>query len=137
MRRTAFAVTGLALLSAALTGCTPSYACPAIGWINVVEIHIMGSADAVASMEVCDETKCTTTDPETAPEGTLPWTIAQKNTDTWQAWLNMDAPDNVAVRATDATGATLADEPMKLSWKRVGGSEQCGGPGRAVVDIAV
>lgn len=43
----------------------------------------------------------------------------------------MTAPENVTVRALDTAGEVLTEEEFALEWRRVGGSEECGGPGEA------
>jgi hypothetical protein len=43
----------------------------------------------------------------------------------------MSAPKKATVKALDARGEVLAQRDVDLTWTRVGGSEQCGGPSTA------
>lgn len=75
--RSGLAVLGGALLAVMLTGCEPfaGQACPAIGWINAVEIRLDGSADdveRVAWVELCDDLGCSTPAAPPAPPDDSP-----------------------------------------------------------------
>lgn len=135
------------LLSLAGSGCAT--ACPAIGWVNAVNVELDGNADAVAAVELCFDGVCSESAPflrvtdeplrlmtalpedaETAApvEGSLVFSTARVDERTWRITFTTEAPDSITVRAVSATGAVLAERDVTLEWERVGGSEQCGGP---------
>ncbi|MDQ0734527.1 hypothetical protein [Arthrobacter agilis] len=75
--RPRYAVLGGAVLAVMLTGCEPfaGQACPAIGWVNAVEIRLDGSADdveRVAWVELCDDLGCSTPAAPPAPPDDSP-----------------------------------------------------------------
>jgi hypothetical protein len=120
-----------------------------------------GPVDAVAKVQFCPDGVCAVTpQPTTAPKSTItpsdtpipgqaataapltpgtqvPGTLysipSGKKVDdrTWQFITPMNAPKSATVRALDARGEVLAQRDVKLTWTRVGGSEQCGGPSTA------
>jgi hypothetical protein len=49
--------------------------------------------------------------------------------------LDMTTPDSVVVTVLGPDGATLADLETDLDWRRVGGTEECGGPMTASVVV--
>ncbi len=147
----------------AMTGCSFGVACPAIGWINAVDIHVDGNASDVAVVEFCVDGACGSS--ESSPllsdgsvrlytPGTFP-PVAQSIPPTvsapiptlgisridernWQALLGMTEPVTVTVRALSSTGQVLVEKVADLQWTRSGGSEQCGGPsttGTVTLDV--
>ncbi|WP_299168467.1 hypothetical protein [uncultured Arthrobacter sp.] len=61
----------------------------------------------------------------------MPFSSTRVESDRWRIDVGMSAPEQVTLRALDADGDVLAEEDFPLEWVRVGGSEQCGGPGEA------
>ena len=150
MRRLLTSLITLLALGSMLGGCSlaPQFACPAIGWINTATVVLEGPVQKAQTVELCVEGICsvmadqpqqldeplevaTAIPQETALPAAQPVTppFASKVDDhTWTFDLMMGAPKVVTVRALSADDTTLAEREVKLSWKRVGGSEQCGGP---------
>lgn len=148
MRKTAIPL--VAVLAATLTGCMTD-ACPAIGWSNSLTVELTGDASPVDVVEVCAEDVCsnqvqrapddgftTEVPPSTGgvsedrePKELSLYSASRVDDDTWAIGFMMQAPTAVTVRALTADGTVLAEEDFALEWKRVGGSERCGGPGRA------
>lgn len=137
-RFTRIAAAPLALV---LIGCDafPEAACPAIGWLNTVDVQLEGSVDQlerVASVELCDDRGCSTSESQPVPPspiavpGTVsPYYRAESNgRGRWSVDVGMAAPDNVTVRAFALDSTLLGEVEADLAWIRVGGSEQCGGP---------
>lgn len=135
------------LLSLAGSGCAT--ACPAIGWVNAVNVELDGNADAVAAVELCFDGVCTESAPfvrvtdvplrpmtaltedvaTAAPsENSLVFSTENIGERTWRISFTTGTPDSITVRAVSATGDVLAERDATLEWQRVGGSEQCGGP---------
>ncbi|ACL39124.1 hypothetical protein Achl_1133 [Pseudarthrobacter chlorophenolicus A6] len=134
-----------------LTGCTP-YACTAIGWTNSLTVTVGGNPAAVSEVRLCDEKdRCsrpaptpadplplrsvvptfdpTTGTPEPAPESEpYPLFTVTREGDTWNFMMGMNAPPRATISALTADGTVLASQNVELTWTRVGGSEQCGGP---------
>ena len=149
------------LASFAVTGCVTFGACPAIGWINTVNVDLIGNTDDVAAVEVCADGTCVASDalpqraeeplrmatlnpqdlplgspePEAAsPEAVVPlqlFSITRVNEQTWRVSLNMAAPETLTLRALSSAGAVLVEQDAALNWRRIGGSERCGGPSEA------
>ena len=153
MRRLLIGLSGALGLSAIVAGCSlmPPVACPAIGWINAVSVTLQGPVQKVHTVELCLDGTCSITageqdgsdgqlrlataiprDAETpVPASVAPMIppIGSRVDDrSWSFSLGMQAPKEVTVRALAADGATIAQREATLSWKRVGGTEQCGGP---------
>lgn len=118
--------------SLAMSGCgIVGTTCPAIGWINTMTVEVPGGASRVADVQVCTPAGCSPTDPaELLSDPEIPSSQGVQG-DTWTFSLGMSAPESVTVRALSAEGEVLAEIDAALEWHRVGGSEQCGGPGEA------
>lgn len=155
-----YAALSLLLVSAA-AGCATPGVCPAIGWSNSATVVLDGPVDAVAKVQFCPDGVCSTTPrPTTAEKSTIspsggalpgpaatavpatpgtpvPGTVYGMNTArkvderTWQFIVPMSAPKKATIKALDARGEVLAQRDVDLTWTRVGGSEQCGGPSTA------
>ena len=142
-----FGLAAMLLTGLALSGC--AVACPAIGWINAVNVELDGNVDDVAAVELCVDGVCAESAPvlrgtdeplvlmtalpedaSTAVPSESPLLFSSENIDerTWRISFPTQAPDSVTIRAVSATGAVLAQLDATLEWQRVGGSEQCGGP---------
>lgn len=145
-------VAAVLLVTLAVTGCSITTACPAIGWTNTATIHLNGNVDGVATVELCADGVCATSDPlvqepdeplrvltpeelaSPAPSRhTLPspFSISRVDERNWKAKVAMTTPETLTLRALNSTGQVLAEQDVALQWRRVGGSEQCGGPGEA------
>jgi hypothetical protein len=126
---------GVAVAAAsALAGCgaNPFVACPAIGWSNEVVVSV--SDPQVAAVDLCDERGCAS---EVSDAGGIVGLQPPSVEDgAWRFALpDMSTPDEVTVRAISADGAVLAERAVRLEWVRTGGSEQCGGPGAARLEL--
>lgn len=142
------------LVGVTLTGCTMTTpgVCTAVGWINHVSVQLTGSSGDVAAIEMCADGVCVSSTPlphsdeplhvltpeelaTYSPTPTViplsPFTISQLDDEHWRISLDMGAPETITLRALSSTGVVLAEEDFPLEWQRVGGSEQCGGPGEA------
>jgi plasmid stability protein len=117
-----------------LTGCAPS-ACPAIGWSNTLTVQLDGDASAVDQVQLCTDDGCAPAE-EFDPSGPLGQvTVEGSDGDSWTFSLGMTRPEQLTVRALAADGTVLSDTQVSPEWVRVGGSEQCGGPGKATVAV--
>ena len=137
----------------AMTRCSFGLVCPAIGWINTVDIHVDGKAGDVAVVEFCVDGVCGSSEsspplsdgsvrlytpgtfppvePSVAPTVSAPIPtlgISRVDESNWQALLGMTEPVTVTVRALSSTGQVLAETVSDLQWMLSGGSERCGGP---------
>lgn len=127
------------------TGCTV-VACPAIGYVRTLTVHIEGNIAAVSDVKLCDETRCSEPEPTAGtpvpmktvvtefspePQPTVtypPFHSRREDQDTWVFTVSSGDPAKVTVRALAADGGVLAEREQELVWTRVGGTEQCGGP---------
>lgn len=67
-----------------------------------------------------------------APSPTsVPFLASHDGGRTWSVPLMLGNPATVTLRALSATGSVLAEREATLEWRRVGGTEQCGGPHEA------
>lgn len=120
------------VLSSALTGCSLSTACPAIGWINSVTVTLDGDVQNVDVVELCADRMCSRPQgSQQATEDAIPFIASAKSDTDWEVQIGMQAPKAVSVRALSADGRVLAETEANLDWRRVGGSERCGGPQEA------
>jgi hypothetical protein len=173
MRRTRGEKLGLAALSmlAALiaTGCTGGgpggTVCPAIGYFSTVRVTLVGNADDVTEVRLCDaEGNCSSLEgapavdevplvvvepgelgenveePElsSTPVATL-YRARHDGGSSWSVWMPTSVPeDDVVVTARLADGSVVGETTVALEWRRIGGSEQCGGPTEAgPIDVVV
>lgn len=116
------------VVGAILRSPTPT-ACPAIGWIDTVDIALVGNAGQVASLSICEGTGCNPggTAASAAPTyGT--GSVTRLGPSRWRYEAGMANPASITVQASDSAGKILAQQTFALNWKRVGGSDQCGGP---------
>ncbi|KRE44558.1 hypothetical protein ASG92_12890 [Arthrobacter sp. Soil736] len=148
-------------LASGAAGCSTPEACPAIGWSNSATVVLEGRVDDVAKVQFCADGVCSVTpQPTTAPKSTItpsdgpiagqaataapvtpgtpvrgkpysPYFGKKVNDRTWQFSATMNAPKGATVRVLNAEGGVLAERDVELTWTRVGGSEQCGGPSKA------
>lgn len=126
-------VAGLVSLTG-LAGCAP-FACPAIGWSNTLVAQLDGDTSAVAHVQLCTDDGCAPVeggDPS-GPLGSVQ--LEAQDAGSWTFSIGMDRPDQVTVRTLAADGTVLSDTEVAPAWVRVGGSEQCGGPGEATVTV--
>jgi len=109
------------MASVALTGCVQTTGCPAIGWINTVQVSVTGDEASLGSIESCFDA-----------EGCFRSDGAERNADgSWTVSIGMTEPDTISVSGYDSSGALLTETTSDLDWRQVGGSEQCGGPAEA------
>lgn len=133
-----------AVLAVSLAGCSSPFerACPAVGWINTVEVRLDGTQSAIARVawvELCDDAGCSTSDaPQAAPsvspapDPAPPYHHASPaGSARWSVNVMMATPENVTVSAYAIDSTLLGETSVLLTWTRVGGSEECGGPGAA------
>ncbi|MEJ1087846.1 hypothetical protein WDU99_05905 [Microbacterium sp. Mu-80] len=128
------------VLPLGLSACTPPVvACPAIGWINELAIALEGDVSDVADVLLCVDGICVPAD-----DGVVPDELAQvapmSQSSTGNRWVfstGMSTPDAFTVRVLSTDGAIRTEVEAAPDWARVGGSEQCGGPGEATVIVQV
>ncbi|WP_427015748.1 hypothetical protein ACQCSX_13120 [Pseudarthrobacter sp. P1] len=123
------AAIAMALIVGAILRDSRPTACPAIGWIDGVDISLTGNAAKVASLTICDGAGCVPGGVSASAAPTFGTGSVTRQSDTiWHYDVGMNNPEWITVQAADAAGAILAQKTFMLNWKRVGGSEQCGGP---------
>ncbi|WP_155848603.1 hypothetical protein [Arthrobacter sp. 35W] len=118
------------IIGAIMRDSTPG-ACPAIGWGNSLTITTTGNSAAVAAITVCGIGDCgpgaaAATTPASPVLGEDRATRAG-GTD-WSFQVGMNTPGTLTFQALDAGGVILTQKTVDLNWKRVGGTDQCGGP---------
>jgi hypothetical protein len=150
-RRRAGLAAALSALAVSLTGCHGPVACTAIGYIDSVVVELDGAVDRVALVEFCAEGGCSTSlelrtdapfeivetlppqtpEPIASPQPPM-FTGAQVDERTWRFQvISGPSPERATVRAIAEDDTVLAKLETTLTWVRVGGSEQCGGPHEA------
>ena len=141
MKLPAFPLFTAVLLAGAtvgLTGCTPlPSACPAVGWSNALTVELEGDTSGVSEVQLCTDDGCAPAeniDP-TGPLGQI--SVAGRTGDTWSFSTGMTNLDALTVRTIAADGAVISETEVTPEWVRVGGSEQCGGPGEATVTVQI
>ena len=109
-------------------------ACPAIGYSSslVVELATDWPADQAHSVTIeCDE-PCGVP-PMDGEEAASTRTAVLAGGEAVVDWFGLG--DSVLVTVLDAEGARLAQVDVDLDWVRVGGTEECGGPLEATVNV--
>ena len=142
------------MVSAVVSGCSVSDACPTIGWANTVTVKLEGATSNVSVVEFCADGECSdpapsqlssdepvrieTLDPQQletftpVPSAIQPPFFASKvDEHSWEISTIMATPENVTIRALSPSGEVLAERDVTLNWVRVGGTERCGGPAEA------
>lgn len=136
-------------LSTSMAGCSSDggEGCLAVGWASTVSIELTGGTGDVEAIELlCDGSPCRDgavvrlKDPwlkspnnstPVPPAGVTDAKVTQVDGDTWTTSFMFDVPDRATVRALASNGEVLAERDVIFEWKRVGGSELCGGPREA------
>jgi hypothetical protein len=124
-----------------LVGCDaggPPAACPAIGWSNTVTVELAGDWPAVdgGSVRLACSSPCgcyVRLDEDPAPVVQVPLPLGRSPS--VEFGLLMTTPASAVVTVLGADGAVLAEVDTDLDWVRVGGSEECGGPHEATVEV--
>jgi hypothetical protein len=125
----------------ALGGCSAGQGtiCPAIGWSDALTVELDAGWPTVpgGSVTVDCPSTCALEFREDAPaieRNEISAPLAGAET-TIQFAAGM--PDSVVVTVTGTDGRQLAQHEANLDWRRVGGSEECGGPHAATVVVPV
>lgn len=126
-------VSGLVTLMG-LTGCVP-FACSAIGWSNTLAVQLDGDTSAVDQVQLCTDAGCAPAEDVdmTGPLGFV--SVEDQAGDSWTFSVGMMRLERFTVRTLAGDGTVLSDTEVTPEWVRVGGSEQCGGPGEATVTV--
>ena len=144
MIRTRVRLVAILALSTSMAGCSTDGGddCLAVGWASKVSIELTGDTGDVEAIELlCDGSPCQDGTVERlkglenpnkpTPVPTADVTdanVTQVDGDTWTTSFMLDVPDRATVRAIASNGEVLAERDVIFDWKRVGGSELCGGP---------
>ena len=136
----------LVLSGLSLTACVPpGFACSAVGYTSMAKIALAEPRSGV-ELELCDGPGCVP-GPPIAPAGTQPArTTAEPVVDTGVLTLVGDGVSGwsadfiggqsvVGYRLTDTLGEVIAEGTVDVDWVRVGGTERCGGPRQAEIEL--
>lgn len=135
-----------AIVAVLLLGCAgpDPGVCPAIGYMSTATITLENPQPDLA-LEVCDGEGCLLDLPAQpaeirAKEPTRdPGLVHLTGTslDGWQAGFVLGGEQAIGYRLTDDAGAVIGEGHMALDWRRVDGTEQCGGNRQAAVELPV
>jgi hypothetical protein len=104
-----------------------STVCPAIGWSNTLTVGLADDwppVDGGTLLVDCSSPCGLQLHPEDEPDQvTVP--LTGRST---VVQLDMTTPDSVGITVLGSDGTELADLDTGLDWRRVGGTEECGGP---------
>jgi hypothetical protein len=132
----ACAVAAAAAAALAFSACAAgaNTVCPAIGWSNTLTVGLAdgwppvdGGALVVECSSRCGLMLGPTDEPD---EVQVP--LTGRST---VVQLEMTTPDSAALTVLGPDGTELAQLDADLDWRRVGGSEECGGPSAASVVV--
>ena len=130
------ALGGIVLMT--LTGCAPApVACPAIGWVNSLTVEVTGQTSSVERVQLCTQEGCA---PGRDVDSSSPLSliaVTEREGNTWTFATDMLSLEEVTIRALGSDGSIVSEESVRPDWKRVGGSEQCGGPSTALVTVRI
>jgi hypothetical protein len=109
-------------------------ACPAVAWGNTLTVTLTDDwpVGMGRSLEVDCGSPC---EPASVGRAAGPVVAASLRGTSADVSFILSSPDTVVVTVLDADGATLAEVEADLDWVRVGGSEECGGPGAVSVVV--
>ena len=120
---------GLVLTGAAATACAPAPfaddACPAIGWINEIEVDAARYGDG-RFVQLCTDAGCS---PAPGVVRTTETDLAVPHSDGDGFQVGMTAPEKVIIRVYDAPGTLVHDAEHDIRWTHTEG--RCGGPSTA------
>jgi hypothetical protein len=127
----ACAVAAALAFSACSAGATT--VCPAIGWSNTLTVGLADDWPDVPGGSVTVECSSRCTVPGAAgDQDRLSIPLAGRST---LVPFDMTSPRSAVLIVLDADGRELAEVDADLDWRRVGGSEDCGGPSVASVVV--
>ena len=118
----------LAASAVLLTGCGgPAVVCPAIAYGSTLVVRLAADwpAGPDRTVQVDCDSPCELVPPTSSP---VPVTGAGARVGM------LDPPDSVMVTVLDPSGPLTSVED-ELTWKRIGGSAECGGPMEASVTV--
>ncbi|MGW9631034.1 hypothetical protein ACWGST_10050 [Agromyces sp. NPDC055520] len=117
----------------------PPLACAAIGYPSTIEIVVEGAASADVVRIAVSTPASGSGSASGSASSVEPIASADKVDDgRWQADLLSAAPSEVTLEAFGAGDAPLGTTTATLEWRRVGGTEECGGPqeaGPVVIEV--
>ncbi|RBY89150.1 hypothetical protein DQ244_15450 [Blastococcus sp. TBT05-19] len=119
---------GLVLVS----GCAGGTVCSAVGWSNELVVEFADGWPAVEGGVTIECEPACYTDPLVDAETA---TVDPADGGAAGALLDMSTPDSVVVRVLGPDGTRLTELEAELEWRRVGGTEECGGPHEATVVV--
>ncbi|MGY1858015.1 hypothetical protein [Modestobacter sp. SYSU DS0290] len=130
---------GVALLAGLLTACDGGVpmACPAIGYVPSVRVELTGewTTGTPASVRVTCPLPCALEFREDQEPVEGRELTAEVSGSTASVALPMTIPDSVTATVLTADGTVLTSHEADLDWVRVGGSQECGGPMQATVEV--
>ena len=130
------ALGGIALMI--LTGCAPApVACPAIGWVNSLTVELTGQTSSVQRVQLCTQEGCAPGRDVDSSSLLSDIAVTDREGDTWTFETQMLSLEEVTIRALASDGSVVSEDSVRPNWKRVGGSEQCGGPSTALVTVTI
>lgn len=134
-RRSLMAATVLAL-APIVSGCGPT-ACPAIGYLDTLTVHVRGAGTETLDVEVCDGEVCLPRDQGSDGAADVFGGVvrAERTGATWT--FTGTFPARFEIRAFTADGVDVAHREARPDWRRVGGTAECGGPRAARIDLTV
>ncbi|SNR88240.1 hypothetical protein [Blastococcus mobilis] len=130
--------TGVCAVAAALAfaACTASgtTVCPAIGWSNTLTVGLADGWPDVAggTLTVGCSSRCGPMPGSTGEANRVTVPLTGRST---VVQLDMTTPDSAVLTVLGPDGTELAALDADLDWRRVGGSEECGGPSVASVVV--
>lgn len=136
----------LALACAVLTGCAPpGFACSAV-WYPVVAHVVLSEPRIGVKLELCTGEGCEPGLPMAFQETQSAYSSVEPMIDPgfmsitgggvtgWSADM-LGAYPVLGYRLSDASGTTIAQGSVEVEWVRTGGTERCGGPREAHVEL--
>jgi hypothetical protein len=119
------------LLAFAACSAGGSTVCPAIGWSHTLTVGLADGWPDVAggSLAVECASRC-----GLMPDGPDQLSVPLTGGST-VVQLDMTLPDSAVLTVLDADGTERAELDADLDWRRIGGSEDCGGPMAASVVV--
>lgn len=128
----AAAALALAAIGASVVRVGMPVTCPAIGYVETIDVRLSGDTAAVQDLRLCSSAGCSrpsgeepTPDPT---DGLIPdsaFTSERLRAAEWQFSVIGPHPTRVEVTAVDAADTALVSKNYPLTWSRVDPSSQC------------
>ncbi|PFG20157.1 hypothetical protein [Serinibacter salmoneus] len=131
---------GALLLSLGLASCSDGpfgVTCSTIGCSSTLTVEVIGDPESVGELRLCDQRFCSLEPGETRAYGDSSRPGWGGPTGDGESWTFTVFYGDLSVEIEDHQGSVMKRVAIDPEWVRVGGTEACGGPMEATVQVEV